>query len=61
MIHQVPATENDARSMYGGSVVGSRDVRVASVVEVLEDRKGGRVGRWAAYYESADGSLQDAS
>lgn len=57
LVHQVPKTAVDAKAIYGGQR-SNRDPEMGSVVEVLQDRSGGRIGRWAAFCGEEDGRLK---
>ena len=64
LVHRVPKTAGDARMIFGGGGGGGqrtdRAPEMVSVVEVLQDRAGGRVGRWAAVVGNETGGLRDA-
>lgn len=60
LIHRLPRLPADARALYGRSEHGGT-VGMADVVEVVQDRHGGRVGRWAPFRVEADGRLASAS
>ena len=53
LVHTVPKTAEDARAVYGGVEHGKEKggVQMVSVMEVLQDRYEGRMGRWAAFSE----------
>ncbi|KAH9839667.1 hypothetical protein Tdes44962_MAKER08010 [Teratosphaeria destructans] len=59
LVHEVPRTAESARTVYGGGAVpiGGRRVELGNVVEVLQDRYGGRVGRWSGFTSASDGRL----
>ncbi|KAK6430125.1 hypothetical protein LTR95_013722, partial [Oleoguttula sp. CCFEE 5521] len=62
LLHRLPLTADDAKAMYGTQAggAGQRQARMVNVLEVLQDKYGSRVGRWAAFGTSAGGSLQPA-
>lgn len=53
LLHDMPKTGNDAGMIHGGQKLNG-DNGMVHVVEVLQDRCDGRVGRWAAF--GADGT-----
>lgn len=59
LLHRVPLEAEDAKAVYGthasGRPAGQR--KVVSVLEVLADRQGSRLGRWAAFYPDTEGKL----
>ncbi|KAF2773111.1 hypothetical protein EJ03DRAFT_306169 [Teratosphaeria nubilosa] len=59
LVHEVPRTVEGARRIYGGGAAPRRGQQVesGSVVEVLQDRYDGRVGRWSAFTSASDGRL----
>ncbi|KAK5125325.1 hypothetical protein LTR85_000434 [Meristemomyces frigidus] len=61
LLHVVPKTAADARAVYGGDQHKRQRQRaeMVSVVEVLQDRRWGRVGRWAPFAVDVDGRLKD--
>ncbi|KAK4541410.1 hypothetical protein LTR36_008011 [Oleoguttula mirabilis] len=63
LVHAVPGTAADARAIYGGKrhEMQKLDVAMVSVIEVLQDRSGRRVGRWAPFVVEGDGRLKDAA
>ncbi|KAK6433180.1 hypothetical protein LTR95_010642 [Oleoguttula sp. CCFEE 5521] len=63
LLHRLPLTAEDAKATYGSQAgsTGQRQVRLANVLEVLQDRYGSRVGRWAAFGTSVAGTLERAS
>ncbi|TKA31047.1 hypothetical protein B0A50_02015 [Salinomyces thailandicus] len=61
LVHEEPKEEEDAILMYGSekhSARASRRQKLASVVEVLSDRYGGRFGHWAAFEVDSGGCLR---
>ncbi|KAK3674686.1 hypothetical protein LTR78_005408 [Recurvomyces mirabilis] len=56
LMHAVPKTGADARAVYGGKSGGRNDrpIGMANVLEVLQDRSGGCVGRWVAFTVNED-------
>lgn len=58
LLHRVPLTAADAKSVYAAhSAIPKSSERLASVLEVLQDRHSGRVGHWSAFKADADGNL----
>lgn len=58
LLHRVPLTAADAKSIYAAhSAIPKSSERLASVLEVLQDRHSDRVGRWSAFKVDADGNL----
>ncbi|KAK4554897.1 hypothetical protein LTR86_008045 [Recurvomyces mirabilis] len=59
LVHAVPKTGADARAEYGGRSGGRNGLSVefANVVEVLQDRSGSCVGRWAAFTVNENGDV----
>ncbi|KAF3038365.1 hypothetical protein E8E12_008479 [Didymella heteroderae] len=61
LVSMLPRRKLDARAYYADS--GSRDrgkrrgVEMVSVVEVVADRWGGKVGAWGAFKEGKDGGI----
>lgn len=57
LVHDVPKAAADAKVLYGGHR-SDREAEMETVVEVLQDRTEGRLGRWAAFSVEADGRLR---
>lgn len=58
LLHKVPITAADAKSVYAAhSAIPKSSERLASVLEVLQDRHSDRVGHWSAFKADADGNL----
>lgn len=56
LVHQMPCSNHDAKVVYGGTrAVG--DVKLSNVMECLQDRREGKVGRWTAFTESENDVL----
>ena len=60
LVHPVPKTADDARAIYAGHSE-PRSVERVHVLEVLNDRHGARVGRWAPFNTDEDGKLQEVA
>lgn len=63
LAHLIPRTTADASVVNGGRDQAGpsndrRDADGGSVIEVLQDRHGGRVGKWAAFAVETDGRLR---
>lgn len=58
LLHRVPLTAADAKSVYAAhSAIPKSSEKLASVLEVLQDRHSDRVGHWSAFKADADGNL----
>jgi hypothetical protein len=58
LLHRVPITAADAKSVYAAhSAIPKSSERLASVLEVLQDRHSDRVGHWCALKADTDGNL----
>jgi hypothetical protein len=58
LLHRVPLTAADAKSVYAAhSAIPKSSEKLASVLEVLQDRRNERVGHWSAFKADADGNL----
>ena len=58
LLHIVPLTAADAKSVYAAhSAIPKSNEKLASVLEVLQDRYSDRVGHWSAFKADADGNL----
>ena len=61
LLHRVPKTAADARAVYGAQAGAKRaHAEMINVLEVAQDRYGGRVGRWAPFAVGEDGRLVEA-
>lgn len=58
LVHRMPKTGKDAKVVYAGQRDGDPG-ELVSVVEVVQDRYGGRVGRWIAFEVGDGGKLSD--
>nr|POE88152.1 putative dna repair protein rad51 like 4 [Quercus suber] len=58
LIHDVPENETSARIMYGEQKGSGKCV---SVVEILQDRFNGKVGRWVTCESGPDGRLREVT
>lgn len=58
LVHEVPKTNADARAAYSNDH-GSKQGKAVEVLEVLDDRYGGRAGRWAFFEVNEDGGLRE--
>lgn len=62
LLHRVPLTAADAKSVYAAhSAIPKSNQKMASVLEVLQDRHSDRVGHWSAFKADADGNLSGIS
>jgi len=68
LVHSIPRSAADARAIYGeaeGKVRGKQkqgaEVEMVNVMEVLQDRHDGKVGRWAAFAVDDDGRMKDVA
>ncbi|KAM0709826.1 hypothetical protein Q7P35_003867 [Cladosporium inversicolor] len=62
LLHRVPLTAADAKSVYAAhSAIAKSSQRLASVLEVLQDRHSDRIGHWSAFKTDADGNLSGIS
>lgn len=62
LLHKLPLAVNDAKAVYGTQTGATRiKVNLASVLEILQDRHGNRVGRWAAFTTNGEGKLKAIS
>lgn len=62
LLHRVPLTAADAKSVYAAhSAIPKSSQKLASVLEVLQDRHSDRVGHWSAFRTDADGNLSGVS
>lgn len=59
LVHREPATVASAKIVYGGRSAGKGGVDWVGVVEIVQDRNGDRVGRWAPFKIAVDGTLED--
>ena len=58
LLHRVPSTAADVKSVYAAHIaIPKSNERLASVLEVLQDRHSDRVGHWSAFKADADGNL----
>jgi hypothetical protein len=58
LLHRVPLTAVDAKSVYAAhSAIPKSSERLASVLEVLQDKNSDRVGHWSAFKADAAGNL----
>lgn len=58
LLHRVPLTAADAKSVYSAhSAIPKSSQKLASVLEVMQDRHSDRVGRWSTLRTDADGNL----
>jgi hypothetical protein len=58
LLHRVPLTAVDAKSVYAAhSAIPKSSERLASVLEVLQDKHSDRVGHWSAFKADAAGNL----
>ena len=58
LLHRVPLTAADAKSVHAAhSAIPKSSEKLASVLEVLQDRHSDRVGHWSAFKADADGNL----
>lgn len=58
LLHRMPKADKDARVVYGGEGAGL-EREMVSVLEVIQDRLSGRVGRWGAFTVGEEGKLKD--
>lgn len=62
LLHRVPLTAADAKSIYAAhSAIPKSNQKMASVLEVLQDRHSDRIGHWSAFKVDADGNLSGIS
>lgn len=64
LVHLMPRKGEDARAVYGVARVeneGRGKGEMVSVLEVIQDRSNGRVGRWAAFTVDEGGKLGDVT
>jgi hypothetical protein len=62
LLHRVPLTAADAKSVYAAhSAIPTDSRKLVSVLEVLQDRQSDRVGHWAAFRAETDGRLTSVS
>jgi hypothetical protein len=62
LLHRVPLTAADAKSMYAAhSAIPKSSQKLVSVLEVLQDRHSDRVGHWSVFRAEADGNLAAVS
>ena len=62
LLHRPPLTAADAKSVYAAhSAIPKSNERMASVLEVLQDRHSDRVGHWSAFRADPDGKLAGIS
>lgn len=62
LLHRIPLTATDAKSVYAmHSAIPKSSQKMASVLEVLQDRHNDRVGHWSAFKADADGNLAGIS
>lgn len=58
LLHRVPITAADAKTVYAAhSAIPKSSEKLASVLEVLQDRHSDRAGHWSAFKADADGNL----
>lgn len=58
LLHRIPLTAADAKSVYAAhSAIPKSSQKLASVLEVMQDRHSDGVGRWSAFRTDADGNL----
>ncbi|KAK1064287.1 hypothetical protein LTR33_012091 [Friedmanniomyces endolithicus] len=62
LVHAIPKTAADARRVYGGKHEGKgeQEAELVEVIEVLQDRHGGRVGKWTAFTLDTSSNLAEA-
>ena len=62
LLHRVPLTAADAKSVYAAhSAIPKSSEKLASVLEVIQDRHSDRVGHWSAFKADPDGNLAGVS
>jgi hypothetical protein len=62
LLHRVPLTATDAKSVYAAhSAIPKSSQKMASVLEVLQDRHSDRIGHWSAFKADTDGNLAGIS
>lgn len=62
LLHKVPMTAEDAKSVYAThSAIPQPSQKLASVLEVMQDRHSNRVGHWAAFRTEPEGGLAAVS
>lgn len=62
LLHRVPSTASDAKSIYAAhSAIPKSSQKMASVLEVVQDRHSNRVGHWSAFKTDAEGNLSGVS
>ena len=62
LLHKVPMAAEDAKLIYAThSAIPQPSQRLASVLEVLQDRHSNRVGHWTAFRIDAEGTLAEVS
>lgn len=58
LLHRMPLTAADAKTVYSAhKAIPKSNERMASVLEVLQDRHSDRVGHWSAFKPDAEGRL----
>jgi hypothetical protein len=58
LLHRLPISAADAKAVYAAhGALPKPENRLASVLEVMHDRYGDRVGHWAAFRVDAEGNL----
>lgn len=58
LLHRIPLTAADAKSVYAAhNAIPKSSQKLASVLEVMQDRHSERIGRWSAFRTDADGYL----
>lgn len=62
LLHKIPLSGADAKSIHAAhSSIPRPSGSMASVLEVMQDRHGDRVGHWAAFHPDAEGNLAPIS
>jgi hypothetical protein len=62
LLHRLPISASDAKAMYAAhGAIPIQEHRLASVLEVMHDRYGDRVGHWSAFRIDAEGNIAAVS
>jgi hypothetical protein len=62
LLHRLPISAADAKAVYAAhGAIPKPENRLASVLEVMHDRYGDRVGHWSAFRADAEGNLTAVS
>lgn len=62
LLHRVPLTAADAKTVYAAhSAIPKSSQKLASVLEVIQDRISNRTGHWSAFRADGDGNLSAAA